>query len=68
MWAISRETQQYAALGAKLRMTEGAARVAVCRLRERSRECLMEEIAHTVALAAEVEEELRHLFRVLARR
>jgi RNA polymerase sigma factor (sigma-70 family) len=64
----SRETQPYAALGAELGMTEGAARVAVCRLRERYRECLKEEIGHTVASAADVDEELRHLFRVMARR
>jgi RNA polymerase sigma factor (sigma-70 family) len=63
-----RETQPYAALGAELGMTEGAARVAVCRLRERYRECLKAEIAHTVASAAEVDEELRHLLRVMARR
>jgi len=64
----SRDTQPYAALGAELGMTEGAARVAVCRLRERYRECLKAEIAHTVASAAEVDEELRHLLRVMARR
>jgi RNA polymerase sigma factor (sigma-70 family) len=64
----SRDTQPYAALGAELGMTEGAARVAVCRLRERYRECLKEEIGHTVASAAEVDEELRHLLRVMARR
>ena len=64
----SRETQPYAALGAELGMTEGAARMAVCRLRERYRECLKTEIAHTVASAAEVDEELRHLLRVMARR
>jgi DNA-directed RNA polymerase specialized sigma24 family protein len=63
-----RDTQPYAALGAELGMTEGAARVAVCRLRERYRECLKAEIAHTVASPAEVDEELHHLFRVLARR
>ena len=63
-----RDTQPYAALGAQLGMTEGAARVAVCRLRERYRECLKEEIGHTVASPAEVDEELRHLFRVMARR
>jgi hypothetical protein len=49
-------------------MTEGAVKVAVCRLRERYRELLKEEIAHTVASPGDVEEELRHLFRVLARR
>jgi len=64
----SRDTQPYAALGAQLGMTEGAARVAVCRLRERYRECLKAEIAHTVASPAEVDEELRHLLRVMARR
>ena len=64
----SRDTQPYAALAAELGMTEGAARVAVCRLRERYRECLKAEIGHTVASAAEVDEELRHLLRVMARR
>ena len=64
----SRETQPYAALATPLGMTEAAVRVAVCRLRERYRECLKAEIAQTVASPAEVEEELRHLFRVLARR
>ena len=66
--ARGRETQPYAALGAQLGMTQGATRVAVCRLRERYRECLKAEIAHTVASAAEVDEELRHLLRVMARR
>jgi RNA polymerase sigma-70 factor (ECF subfamily) len=64
----SRETQPYAALAAQLGMTEAAVKVAVSRLRERYRKCLKEEIAHTVASPAEVDEELRHLFRVLARR
>ena len=63
-----REQQPYAVLAAKLGMTEGAVKMAVRRLRERYRECLREEIGHTVASAAEVEEELRHLFRVMARR
>lgn len=62
------EAQPYAALAAELGMTEGAVKVAVCRLRERYRDCLKEEIGHTVASPAEVDEELRHLFRVLARR
>jgi RNA polymerase sigma factor (sigma-70 family) len=63
----SRESQPYAAVAAELEMTEGAVKAAVCRLRERYRGRLREEIAHTVASPAEVEEELRHLFRVLAR-
>jgi RNA polymerase sigma-70 factor (ECF subfamily) len=61
-------TQPYAALGVVLGISEGAARVAVCRLRERYRECLKAEIARTVGSASEVDEELRHLLRVLARR
>lgn len=64
----SRETQPYAALAAELEMTEGAVKTAVCRLRQRYRELLKDEIAHTVATPDEVDEELRHLFRVLARR
>jgi RNA polymerase sigma-70 factor (ECF subfamily) len=64
----SRETQPYAALGAQLGMSEGATRVAACRLRERYREYLESEIAQTVASAAEVDEERRHLLRVMARR
>jgi RNA polymerase sigma-70 factor (ECF subfamily) len=63
----SRETQPYAELATGLGMSEGAVKVAVCRLRERYRERLKEEIAHTVASPAEVDAELRHLFRVLAR-
>lgn len=64
----SRDTQPYAALGGELGMSEGAVRVAVCRLRERYRECLKAEIAQTVDSPAEVDEELRHLLRVIARR
>ena len=63
-----RETQPYASLVAQLEMTEGAVKMAVCRLREHYREYLKEEIGHTVASPAEVDEELRHLFRVLAQR
>ena len=61
------EAQPYVELGAKLRMTEGAVKMAVSRLRERYRALLKEEIRQTVASAAEVDEELRHLFRVLSR-
>ena len=62
-----RAQQPYAVLAVNLGMTEGAVKTAVCRLRERYREHLKVEIAHTVASPAEVDEELRHLFRVLAR-
>ena len=57
----------YAELATQLGMTEGAVKVAVHRLRQRYRARLREEIAHTVAGPDEVEEELRFLFRALAR-
>lgn len=63
-----RETQPYAALAARLGMSEGAVKMAVSRLRERYRACLKEEIGHTVASPEEVDEEVRYLFRVLAER
>ncbi len=56
----------YAELGATLGMSEGAVKVAVHRLRQRYRELLRAEIANTVATAAEVEEEMRHLFAALS--
>jgi RNA polymerase sigma-70 factor (ECF subfamily) len=63
----AREGQPYAALSANLGMSEGAIKVAVHRLRGRYRERLKAEIAHTVESSAEVEDEMRHLFRVLSR-
>lgn len=62
----SRELQPYAELAAGLGMTPGAVKTAVSRLRDRYRARLKAEIAHTVASPAEVDEELRHLFRALA--
>jgi RNA polymerase sigma-70 factor (ECF subfamily) len=56
----------YAELGACLGMTEGAAKVAVHRLRQRYRELLREEIARTVASPNEIDDEIRCLFRALA--
>ena len=63
----SSEAQPYADLASALGMSEGALRVAVHRLRERYRERLRAEVAHTVATVEEVDGELSHLFRVLAR-
>jgi RNA polymerase sigma-70 factor (ECF subfamily) len=63
----SRESQPYAELAASLGSSEGAVKVAVHRLRGRYRERLKAEIANTVASPADVDAELRHLFRVLAR-
>ena len=59
------QAQPYAALGARLGMTEGAVKVAMHRLRQRYRQLLREEIAHTVATPDEVNEEMRYLFAVL---
>jgi RNA polymerase sigma factor (sigma-70 family) len=61
-----RSTLPYAELARRLEMSEGAVKVAVHRLRQRYRELLRAEISHTVAGPDEVEDELRHLFAVLA--
>ncbi len=63
-----REMQPYASMAIQLGMSEGAVKMTVSRLRARYRECLKEEIGHAVASPGEVDDELRHLFRVLARR
>ncbi|MDR3458613.1 MAG: sigma-70 family RNA polymerase sigma factor [Verrucomicrobiae bacterium] len=63
----SRESQPYATLAAEQAMSEGAVKVAVHRLRQRYRERLKAEIARTVASPADVDAEMRHLFRVLTR-
>ncbi|MGO9244910.1 MAG: RNA polymerase sigma factor [Verrucomicrobiia bacterium] len=60
-------TTTYASVATKLQTTEGAVKVAVHRLRRRYRELLREEISHTVATPAEIEEEIQHLFTAFAR-
>ena len=55
----------YAALAAPLGLEPGGVAVAVHRLRQRYREIVRTEIAQTVATAAELKEEMRHLFAVL---
>jgi RNA polymerase sigma-70 factor (ECF subfamily) len=59
-------TLPYVELARSLGMTEGAVKVAVHRLRQRYRELLRAEIAHTVSAPEEVDGEIRHLFGVLA--
>jgi RNA polymerase sigma-70 factor (ECF subfamily) len=63
-----RELQPYAKLTAVLDMQEGAVKVAVHRLRKRYRQLLREEIAKTMAESEDIDEELRHLFAVVAGR
>jgi RNA polymerase sigma factor (sigma-70 family) len=62
----SRETQPYAELATALGMNESAVKVAVHRLRKRYREHIRSEIANTVDGSQDIEDELRHLFRVLS--
>ena len=57
---------QYSEIAVKLGIGETAARVAVHRLRQRYRKLIRSEVAGTVAAPEEVDEEMRHLFRVLA--
>jgi RNA polymerase sigma factor (sigma-70 family) len=54
-----------AQIAAELRMTENAVKQAYHRFRQRYRELLREEIAHTVAVPGDIEDELRHLIAVL---
>jgi RNA polymerase sigma factor (sigma-70 family) len=54
-----------AEIAARLDMTENAVRQALHRFRQRYQMLLHEEISHTVAIASDVEDELRHLIAVL---
>jgi RNA polymerase sigma-70 factor (ECF subfamily) len=56
-----RAAVSYGELAAELKMTEGAVKVAVHRLRRRYRDVLRLEIGQTVADPAEIEEEIREL-------
>ena len=58
----------YADAARAIGLGEGAARVAVHRLRKRYRERFREEIAQTVVSAGEIDSELRHLLHALAAR
>jgi RNA polymerase sigma factor (sigma-70 family) len=52
-------------IAVRLGITENAVRQALHRLRHRYQLLLREEISHTVAIASDIEDELRHLIRVL---
>jgi RNA polymerase sigma factor (sigma-70 family) len=54
-----------AEIAADLEMTENALKQAFHRFRQRYRQLLREEIAHTVATPSDIEDELRHLIAVL---
>ena len=59
------KADEYAAIARRLQMTEQGVKSAVHRLRQRFRELFREEIAHTVATRAEVDEELRYLVQLM---
>lgn len=63
--AASHGMIDYAAVAARLDLSEGAARVAVHRLRKRFRALYREEIVQTLPDGANLDEELRHLARAL---
>ncbi len=63
---LGRSEIPYTEAAAGLAMTEGAARVAVHRLRRRYRELLREEIGQTLSDPAQAEEEMRALFSAFA--
>jgi len=52
-------------VAAELGMTENAVKQALHRLRQRYRQLLRDEIAQTVAVPGDVEDELRHFISVL---
>jgi RNA polymerase sigma-70 factor (ECF subfamily) len=54
-----------AELGARLGVSPGAVKVAIHRLRRRYRQLLREEIGHTVADPAEIDDEIRYLLSCL---
>jgi DNA-directed RNA polymerase specialized sigma24 family protein len=56
------ERGAFAAVAARLNLSEGAARVAATRLRTRFRELLRQQIAQTVATPREVDDEIGYLF------
>ena len=57
----------YRSVAARLGVSEGAARVAMHRMRKRFRELYREEIAQTLPDGAELDAELRYLAEILAR-
>jgi len=59
------ERPSQADIACEFGMTENAVKQAFHRLRQRYRQLLREEVAHTVATPAEIEEELRHLIAAL---
>lgn len=66
--STDRDSANYSEAAPRLSITVEAARVAAHRLRKRYRQLLRDEIAQTVATPDEIDDEIRHLFEVLAAR
>lgn len=64
-WLTGAGPASYTAAAARLSVSEGAAKVAVSRLRRRFRELMRAEVAQTLGDPAELDGELRHLFHAL---
>ena len=60
------ESTPYPELGTRFGMTLTNVKAIAHRLRHRYREMLREEIAHTVALPSQVDDEIRHLMQVVS--
>jgi RNA polymerase sigma-70 factor (ECF subfamily) len=65
--AVGRDLISYGAVAGQLGQSEAAVKMAVHRLRRRYRAVFREAISQTVATAADVDEEMRHLLEVLSR-
>jgi RNA polymerase sigma factor (sigma-70 family) len=63
---VGKSAIPYAQVAVTLKLTEGAVRVAVHRLRSRYRELLRDEVRQTISDPAQVEEEMRALFSAFA--
>ena len=64
--AVDKGVPTLAEVAAALRLTESAVKSAAFRMRQRYRELVREEVAHTVGSSAEIDEELRHLIAIIS--
>jgi RNA polymerase sigma-70 factor (ECF subfamily) len=64
--AGDKDAPPYAQVAAELELTESGVKSAVFRLRQRYRELVREEVAHTVDRPEEVDAEIRYLISVIS--
>ena len=62
-----KHSRSYAQIGAELKMTEGAVKVAAHRMHRRHGQLIRGLIAQTISDPAEIDDEIRHLLAVLSR-